>query len=217
MSHSLVMRRFLALAGVVGLAGCSGSPMSSVSPTAASATAAGSGVVHTMPETDPCATLVSINRVGTQTDVPPPECEPVSGRFTGGGFQIDEFGVRVTRGFTLHCDAILSNNFEVNWDGGNQFHIDKNPTDVVCTRNAAPNPPDADANRIEIVGTGRLNGVPGATIHLVLEDHGEPGRDDRAYISINGGAALVVGGSSAAPDLIDGGNIQAHFDQPHKK
>jgi hypothetical protein len=187
--------------------------MASVSPTAPSV-AGGSSALGTMTfDTDPCGAT----RLSANNDEPEPEpCETVSGRFTGGGFQINDRNVRVTRGFTLHCDAILSNNFEVNWAGGNRFHIDKNPTNVRCTRIGVPNPPAADANRIEIIGSGKLNGVPGSEVHLVLIDNGEPGRNDQAYISINGGTALLVGGSAASPARIDGGNIQAHFDQPHK-
>jgi hypothetical protein len=52
-------------------------------------------------------------------------------------------------------------------------------------------------------------------ITIVLEDHGEPGTEDRAYIAITGIPPLTFG-SVATPALIDGGNIQAHFDQPHK-
>jgi hypothetical protein len=123
--------------------------------------------------------------------------------------------VKVTRGFTLHCDALLSNNFEVNWAGGNNFHIDKNPTNVVCQFVNDPNPPDAPVNRIDITGTGTLNGVP-ASVTLVLIDNGEKAGAprDQAYIAINGIA--ITGGSVASPAPLDGGNIQAHYDQPHK-
>jgi hypothetical protein len=37
---------------------------------------------------------------------------------------------------------------------------------------------------------------------------------DQVYIAINGGA--ITGGSVASPADLTGGNIQAHFDQPHK-
>ena len=175
--------------------------MNPTSPSAAPSAAAGANFTPN-PETVCLATV-------DDPCVPPPT---VNGRFTGGGFQFDENDVKVTRGFTLHCDQILSNNFEVNWAGGNQFHIDKNPTTVRCTREGdAPNPPDADVNLIEVTGTGKLNGVA-ATIRIILVDHGEPGTSDEALIQVNGGTDLSVGQST-----IDGGNIQAHFDQPHKK
>ena len=162
---------------------------------------------------------------------PPDPCEPsgfttvveepdLCGRFTGGGFQINANDVKVTRGFTLHCDARLSNNFEVNWKDANgnahHFHIEKNPPVVECSLvGIPPNPPDAGVNRIVILAApGALDGVSGHTATIVLEDHGESGKDDRAYIAIDGTG--IVNGSVASPSLIDGGNIQAHFDQPHK-
>jgi len=67
------------------------------------------------------STLSTHNGFTTNQDpVPqPPPCG--RGRFTGGGFQINDNDLRVSRGFTLHCDAILSNNFEVNWGRRQQF------------------------------------------------------------------------------------------------
>jgi len=43
-------------------------------------------------------------------------------------------------------------------------------------------------NRIQITGTGKLNGVAGATVTLVLIDNGEKNGApaDQAYIEING-------------------------------
>jgi len=198
-----MMRRCLgavALSGALAfVAACSGpSGPGSLAPTAPSDTSGSSGGGATF----------SPNLV--PTDPPPP---PVSGRFTGGGFQFNS-GVRVTRGFTIHCDNVLANNFEVNWAGGNNFHMDKNSLySVVCDSIGLPNPPVAPVNRITASATGTLNGVA-ATIDFILEDHGEPGAGvDRAFISIN-----VVGGNALTVDLavIDGGNIQAHYDQPHK-
>jgi hypothetical protein len=149
----------------------------------------------------------------TPTPTPTPTLE---GRFTGGGFQVNASGIKVTRGFTLHCDAILSNNFEVNWDGGNNFHIYKNPTDVVCTLLTDPNPPDAPVNKIVINGFGTLNGRENVPVTLALVDNGEKvgAALDQAYINIDG--VNLTGGSVASPLPIDGGNIQAHFDQPHR-
>lgn len=194
--------------GLVFITACSGGsgPVSSATAPSAMSNLSGGATLASDPGTTPC-----------EQDPKLPECQPkVSGRFTGGGFQIDENGVRVTRGFTLHCDAILSNNFEVNWAGGNHFHIDKNPTTVRCLKPGVPNPPDAPVNLIEVRGPGKLNGVPGATIQIVLIDNGEPGTRDQAFIAINGGSVLSVGGDAANPGTIDGGNIQAHFDQPHR-
>lgn len=193
------------LAVAAACSGPSGSP--SMLPTAPSAaSSASSGATFSPnPTEDPCLTTA-----GFATN---PETSPCDGRFTGGGFQIGE--VKVTRGFTLHCDALLSNNFEVNWPDGNNFHIDKNPTNVVCQLIDDPNPPDAPVNRMDITGTGTLNGQP-ATVTLVLIDNGEKSGapPDQAYIEINGVA--ITPGSVAVPAPLDGGNIQAHYDQPHK-
>jgi len=161
-------------------------------------------------EVDPCAASST-----AIVEDPPEECG--EGRFTGGGFQVNASGIKVTRGFTLHCDAILSNNLEVNWDGGNNFHMYKNPTDVVCTFITDPNPPDAPVNKIVINGFGSLNGVENVPFTIALVDNGEKAGApaDQAYINING--VNLTGGSVAAPLPIDGGNIQAHEDQPHKR
>jgi hypothetical protein len=227
MTPSLARQCLVAVASFSALAlvaACSGSPVSgSLSPTAPSAglrSSIGDGTFSPNPNTpppDPCepAAFAGFN---TSPNTPPPPPEPVPvlcGRFTGGGFSIDENEVRVSQGFTLHCDAMLSNNFEVNWAGGNNFHIDKNPTDVKCFLIDDPNPPDAPVNRIEINGTGTLNNAP-ATVTLVLIDNGEKSGapQDQVYIAING--TPITGGTFAVPTDIDGGNIQAHFDQPHK-
>lgn len=214
MKRSLTGRRFIALVGVFGLAGCSGSPMASVSPTAPSVAAGGSAVVGTMTDTtDPCVASLSTNTLASATTQPPPCEEPaLSGRFTGGGFQIAD--VKVTRGFTIHCDNLLTNNLEVNWGGGNNFHMAKNTlTQVRCSRPVDPTPPAAPVARIVASAVGRCNGAP-ATINFVLEDRGEPGREDRAALFISGAGSCNLNLPEA---FLDGGNIQAHFDQPHKK
>jgi len=135
---------------------------------------------------------------------------PVEGRMTGGGsvFRID--GARVTRGFEIHCDLREPNNIEVNWPGGNNFHMDT-LTAAVCTDDPAiiQNPPAAPFDTFTGDGTGKLNGVPGATIHFVFVDAGEPGKNDTALIHIwdaDGNLVLEVSG------FIDVGNLQAHKD-----
>ena len=202
----------VALFSILALvAACSGSGSTLLSPTGPSASVNRSLAIDT--PTDPCApTLRGVTTIDDPVP-PPPECG--TGRFTGGGFQINTNDIKVTRGFTLHCDALLSNNFEVNWAGGNNFHIDKNQP-ASCSFINDPNPPDAPVNRIEIHGEGTLNGVPGISVILVLIDNGEKNGApaDQSYIEIN--CVNLTGGSTAAPPPIDGGNIQAHFDQPHK-
>lgn len=165
-------------------------------------------VARTEVPTDPCVASSTATDTGE-------ECG--SGRFTGGGFQVNANGIKVTRGFTLHCDARLSNNLEINWDGGNNFKMYKNPTDVVCTFLNDPNPPDAPVNKIVINGLGSLNGRENVAFTIALVDNGEKANapQDQAYILIDG--VNLTGGSVASPLQIDGGNIQAHEDQPHRR
>lgn len=192
-------RVLVALAAVMLVAGCTKDGGG-----AASLTAPGS-VLRTDVPTDPC-----LGSVTSTTDGDP--C--ATGRFTGGGFQVISDGgveVKVTRGFEVHCDNLLTNNFEVNWAGGNNFHMDKNALqNVVCTRPVDPVPPEAPVSRITASSSGQCNGAP-ATLSFILEDHGEPGSNDRAELIISGACSLNL-----TLRNLDGGNIQAHFDQPHK-
>ena len=172
------------------VAACSG-PSSSINPTSPSATASAAAGANFNPNPETPA--------------------PVTGRFTGGGFQIAD--VKVTRGFTIHCDNLLTNNLEVNWGGGNNFHMEKNTlTDVTCSLEQDPTPPASPVSRIDASAVGTCNGAP-ATIDFILEDHGEPGTSDRAELIISGAGTCTLNLTLAN---LDGGNIQAHFDQPHK-
>lgn len=142
------------------------------------------------------------------------------GRMTGGGHQIRIDQVRITRGFTIHCDIVLSNNLEINWIGGNKWHIDKPLTSAQCfdDPNVNPEPPRAPFDTFVGEGLGSLNGVDGSLVKFVFVDAGEPGSNDTAWIRIWAPGAdpsvdtpvLEVSGN------LDGGNLQAHFDQPHK-
>lgn len=143
--------------------------------------------------------------------------QPGFGRFTGGGNQIRVGAVRVTRGLTIHCDLVLSNNLEVNW-GGNKFHMTEHLTTVACTDDPAiiQAPPAAPLDTLIGVGTGRYNNTNGFTIEFTLVDYGEPGSDDqmRIYIYETANPANVV--LDVPLQLLSGGNLQAHYDQPHK-
>ncbi len=145
----------------------------------------------------------------------------VNGRMTGGGRQVTIGNVRVTRGLTLHCDNLLSNNLEINWTGGNKWHIDKESlTSIECIDDPAfdETPPRAPFNTFIAQATGSLNGVAGSIIRFKFIDDGEPGSTDEAYIQIwtpldnpdSDTPVLAVGG------VLTRGNLQAHFDQPHK-
>jgi len=138
-------------------------------------------------------------------EVPPPT-PTVAGRMTGGGSVFQ--GSRVTHGFELHCDASEEpNNLEVNWDG-NSFHLESLDS-ARCSDDPAiePNPPTADFDTYEGAGTGRYNGVSGATAEWTFTDAGEPGGGDTAQISIKdvgGNVVLSVSGN------LNKGNHQAH-------
>lgn len=136
------------------------------------------------------------------------EISPAKGRMTGGGSVFTDDNTRVTLGFEIHCDLSKPNNLQVNWPDGNKFHM-LELTSAICTDDPAINqkPPVAPLDTFEGVGTGRYNGVEGATISFTFVDKGEPGKSDTALIQIldNGGhEVLYVYGSMKY------GNLQAH-------
>jgi hypothetical protein len=136
-----------------------------------------------------------------------------TGRMTGGGSVILADGTRVTHGFEIHCDITdVPNNLEVNWPAANNFHMDT-LTSAVCTdhdpqiNNA---PPAAEFDTFVGHGTGKLNGVPGATIVFTFVDAGEPGTKDTAAYLIKDHLGNVV---LNVPTLfLTKGNQQAHTD-----
>ena len=159
---------------------------------------------------------------------PPPPCPPpeppACGRMTGGGsvFFEDATGenVRVTRGLELHCDTSLPNNLQVNWQGGNKFHLTE-LTDAVCTENPDIHqfPPDAPFDTFEGWGEGRLTIVGVGKdilgyIHFIFVDEGEPGINDTATMEIwyyDGPTRIDALTRFYGP--IDRGNLQAHDDK----
>ena len=137
------------------------------------------------------------------------------GRMTGGGPSITVSGVKVTKGLTLHCDITLSNNLEINWDG-NKWHLDKPIETAECIDDPsiAPEPPPAPFDTFIGTATGRLNGVDGSRCEFTFVDAGEPGgKNDRAGIRIWDANGVLVLDLPLSPT--DGGNLQAHYDQPH--
>lgn len=132
---------------------------------------------------------------------------PLEGRMTGGGRLNEE--IIVTHGFELHCDPNDDpNNLEINWDGGNHFHLE-GLTEVRCVDDPTiePQPPNAGFDRYEAFGFGKLNGVDGVQIYFELTDAGEPGTNDTAFwvIRDTGGNIVLI----ADADL-EVGNHQAH-------
>ena len=96
----------------------------------------------------------------------PDACAPGTGRFTGGGNQVDVGDIaKITRGLTIHCDLLLSNNLEINWDKGNNFHMLEHLETIACFDDPAidQRPPNAPLDTLVGRGTGRFNGVDGYT------------------------------------------------------
>jgi hypothetical protein len=149
----------------------------------------------------------------------PVEIDMAPGRMTGGGGQIRVDGVRITRGFTIHCDITLSNNIEINWSG-HRWHLDKPLTSAICIDDPLiePAPPAAPFDTFIGEGVGRLNNVDGSFLRFTFIDAGEPGGSDRAAIQIwaPGADPAVDAPVLTVSGLLDNGNLQAHYDQPHK-
>lgn len=148
----------------------------------------------------------------------PSDCvAPGTGRFTGGGKQISVGNLSVTRGLTIHCDLRLSNNLEINW-AGNQFHMTAHMTTVSCSDDPTivQAPPGAPLDTLIGMGRGRYNNVDGYTIEFTLIDAGEPGVQDQMAIRIYETATPTTVVLSVPLQNLTGGNLQAHFDQPHK-
>lgn len=142
----------------------------------------------------------------------------ISGRMTGGGSVIRMDGLRITRGFEIHCDVNdLPNNLEVNWPTGNRFHL-TSLTSAVCTDDPGiiQDPPPAPFDTFVGTGVGRVNGIDGCTIEFTFVDAGEPAAQpsgpsnavDTAEIIISPGGACT--GSLTVSGPITFGNLQAH-------
>jgi hypothetical protein len=149
----------------------------------------------------------------------PTDCSvetPGIGRFTGGGHQIEVGIGKVTRGLTIHCDLLLSNNLEINW-GGNHFHMLEHLETIQCSDDPAieQRPPVAPIDTLIGQGVGRYNGAEGYTIQFKLVDGGEPGRNDRMSIRIYETADPSNVVLFVPESYLTGGNLQAHYDQPH--
>ena len=138
----------------------------------------------------------------------PYEISPAKGRMTGGGSVFTDDNARVTLGFEIHCDLSKPNNLQVNWPDGNKFHM-LELTSAICTDDPAinPKPPVAPLDTFTGEGTGRFNGVEGATINFIFVDKGEPGKSDTAWIKIVDSGGQEVQNVSGSMKY---GNLQAH-------
>ena len=139
---------------------------------------------------------------------------PGLGRMTGGGSNIDVGIGRITKGLTIHCDITLSNNIEINWPG-HKWHLDKPIDSAECILDPQYDqpPPAAPFNTFNGTATGELDGVDGAKLVFTFIDAGEPGKNDKVSLKIwdkNGNVVLDL-----PLNTISGGNLQAHYDQPH--
>jgi hypothetical protein len=116
---------------------------------------------------------------------------------------------------TVHCDILLSNNIEINWPGS-KWHLDKPITSAVCSDDPLiiQKPPTAPLDTFVGTATGRLNGVDGYDLDFTFVDQGEPGKNDQVRFLITATDGTVV--LDFPLTTLKNGNIQAHFDQPHK-
>jgi hypothetical protein len=178
--------------------------------------------------------LIGVMACSTQNDAPTSAlgaaagrstCDPkkqvctVDGRMTGGGNTVTVGDVKVTKGLELHCDITLSNNLEINWPGGNNWHLTKpiETADCVDDPSINPEPPPAPFDTFNGTATGSLNGVEGSFIEFTFVDAGEPGgKNDQVRLLIHTGDASTPAALDVPLQFITGGNLQAHYDQPHK-
>lgn len=135
--------------------------------------------------------------------------EAQKGRMTGGGSVFTKTGARVTHGFELHCDAkALPNSLQVNWGGGNKFHLESLDK-AACSDdpNIDSAPPVAGFDTYVGSGTGRYNGVSGATAKWKFTDAGEPGSSDSLSIDVYDASSVLV---LSVSGNLKSGNQQAH-------
>lgn len=138
-------------------------------------------------------------------------------RMTGGGTVVGNvppnlpagLPTEVKHGFELHCNIAQSpNRLEVNWGKGNKFHLE-GLTSATCSNdpNIVPNPPAAVFDTYKGKGTGRYNGVSGATAEWTFTDQGEPGKNDTAELVIKDVTNVTV---VSIVGTLKVGNHQAH-------
>jgi len=175
-------------------------------------------VLSSHTEYTPAVTVTLHDDVAVMVEYYNIDIAAANGRMTGGN-NIRVGQVRLTGGLTIHCDITLSNNIEVNWPGGNKWHLDKPITAAVCIDDPQydPTPPAAPFNTFIGEGIGSLNGVDGSFIRFTFIDDGEPGTGDHASIDIwaPGADPSTDPPVLSVSEYLTHGNIQAHYDQPH--
>jgi hypothetical protein len=170
-----------------------------------------------------CTTIIS----GVNT-------QPSPGFMTGGGSVftgpggVPGPGIRVTHGGKLHCGpTVLPNSLEINWNGGNKFHLEQ-LTQASCLDDKTIDAGHSTAtfNTFVGVGIGNYNGREGYSVCFVLTDAGESGKkaDTANYVvgtsctvsaNSNSGKGSVTAGTGTVlktdgPQPINSGNNQAH-------
>jgi hypothetical protein len=143
----------------------------------------------------------------------PTNCTTLTGRFTGGGKQIDlNSGVTITKGFEVDCDLQKPNNLELNWAPANNFHMNL-LTKATCSDDPSidQKPPSAPIDTFIGEGFGKFNGIDGYKVNFTLIDAGEPGTNDMGAFKVTAPDGTVVLDFPLVP--LTGGNFQAHVDQ----
>ena len=141
-----------------------------------------------------------------------PDCPILEGGrwMTGGGAAKAAKAKTLSHGFTLPCEALVPGQvarLQVNW-GQSRFHLTELDS-ASCSDDPAisEGKPAAGFDTQTGSGSGRYNGVDGATATWTIKDAGEPGRKDTIAITITDAGGNVVLSTSA---VLTTGNHQAH-------
>ena len=133
------------------------------------------------------------------------------GRMTGHGTVITPTYGRSHHEFRNSvCNSDRFPDLKVQWDG-NRFDLTAYSSPLTCVDRPGfdEGQPNAGFDTIIGQGTGVLNGVAGASATFSFTDAGEPGRGDRATITITDASGNVVFDISDV-EIEPGGNHQAH-------
>jgi len=134
---------------------------------------------------------------------------------TGGGSVLATLplGAQARHGFMLHCDPSQKpNQLEINWGNGNKFHLTQLGSSS-CTKNPALPDNGRSFNTLTGSGTGRYNGVGGATASWTFQDAGEPGTSDMGTLTVKDkdkNTVLVASGMLVTGPVPGSGNYRAH-------
>lgn len=146
---------------------------------------------------------------------PVPATTILDGRMTG-GISSSVNGTPVSVSLTIHCDVTLSNNLSVSW-GNVRFQMTKQAiTPLICGMDSPVTPQQPATNINTFAGTaiGTVGTTP-ATLQFRFVDAGETktASPDQMQLTLTYGTTTLT-----MPNVLlaTGGNIQTHYDQPHK-